>query len=69
MSALREAAALADKLEKLNRKYDAKIRKLESKFGNAKLDVSSWLSAERERLLSAADPEVRRLVEQAEGES
>lgn len=65
---LKQAEALVRELEKLERKHDTKCRKIESSAANRKLDVSTWFGQEREKLLAAADPEVRKMVE-AEGES
>lgn len=64
---LKEAETLASRLEALDRKHDKKFRVIESRAANQKLAVAAWLDAERERLLAAADPEVRKLVEAEDG--
>ncbi len=57
------AAKLAEALKKLDEKHDRKVRRIESKVENAKLDVGAWLDAERKKLLDAAPADVREMVE------
>jgi len=52
------AALLAKALEKLETKRRDKLAR-----------IDDWAAEERKRLLSAADPEARRLVEQADADS
>lgn len=60
---LKQAEALARKLNALDRRHDEKCRKIEARAGNQKLDVSAWHAKESKRLLDEADPDVRKLVE------